>query len=167
MPLNFVSVVAPVAQLDRASDYGSEGLGFESLRACHFFVWNIDMIYGIGVDIVEVARIQKSIEKFGDKFLQKIFLEEEISFCQCKPNPAIHFAARFAAKEAFSKALGTGFSDGVSPNQVEVVKSENGKVDIALHFETKKKCESLGIKKINLSISHEKETAIAFVVAEL
>ena len=155
-----------MAQLDRASDYGSEGLGFESLRACHFFVRNIDMIYGIGVDIVEVSRIQKSIEKFGDKFLQKIFLEEEVNFCQSKPNPAMHFAARFAAKEALSKALGTGFCDEVSPNQIEVVRSENGRVDITLHSETKKKCESLGIKKLNLSISHEKETAVAFVVAE-
>ncbi len=125
------------------------------------------MIYGIGIDIVKVARLDNTINKLGEKFLQKVFLPEEVSYCQSKPYPAIHFAARFAAKEALSKAIKTGFTQGVCPKQIEIVKAKNGNVSLKLHGITKKICAELAIKHLHLSISHEKEMAIAQVLAEI
>jgi len=124
------------------------------------------MIFGIGVDIVKVPRIEKSITKLGEKFLQKIFTSAEISYCQSKAYPAIHFAARFAAKEALSKAIKTGFTQGVCPAQIEVSKEESGNVCLELHGQTKDICAALKIKRLHLSISHEKEMAVAQVIAE-
>ncbi len=124
------------------------------------------VIFGIGIDIVKISRIENSISSLGDKFLQKIFTPAEISYCQTKSFPAIHFAARFAAKEAFSKAIKTGFSQGVIPKQIEVAKTENDCPYLILHGKTKEICDALGVKNLHLSISHEKEIALAQVVAE-
>ncbi len=125
------------------------------------------MIYGIGIDIVNIARIDRSIHKYGKTFLQKVFVPEEISYCQSKAHPAMHFAARFAAKEALSKAIKTGFSQGVCPKEIEVVKAESGQVSIRLHKKTKEVCKKLAIKNFHLSVSHEKEVAVAQVLAEI
>ncbi len=125
------------------------------------------MIFGVGVDILKVARLEESINKLGEKFLEKIFTPAEICYCQSKSCPAIHFAARFAAKEALSKAIKTGFAQGVCPQQIEVTKNDLGSVCLQLHGQTKEVCERLQIKRLHLSLSHEKDFAIAQVTAEI
>ena len=121
------------------------------------------MIIGVGVDIVQVDRIQKNIEK--QKFIDKVYTEKEKEYLtkrQLNPQTA---AGLFAAKEALSKTLGTGIS-GFSITDIEIVKDEFNKPEILLHNNALKISKDKGIDKINISISHEKDYAIAFAVAE-
>ncbi len=121
------------------------------------------MIIGVGVDIVQVDRIQKNIEK--QKFIDKVYTEKEKEYLtkrQLNPQTA---AGLFAAKEAVSKTLGTGIS-GFSITDIEIVKDEFNKPEILLHNNALKISKDKGIDKINISISHEKDYAIAFAVAE-
>lgn len=113
------------------------------------------MIKGIGIDIVEIKRIQKLIKQYGDRFLTRTFTEKEIQYCQCKPEPAQHYAGRFAVKEALIKALGKP----LVLNQIEIDKGPR----IKLNGEAKK---IVGDKKIHLSISHDNEYAVGQVVVE-
>ena|ERR1035437_9892258 len=122
------------------------------------------MIIGIGTDLAEVTRISKSIEKKG--FKEKVFSKLEINYCEKKANSAESFAARFAAKEAFFKALGTGLRGGMAFNEVEVVNDEKGKPSIHILGTTAETIKKRGIKTIHVSLSHTKETAIATVVLE-
>jgi holo-[acyl-carrier protein] synthase len=120
-------------------------------------------IYGIGTDIVSVSRIQKSLK--NRKLLERLFSKTEISRCTKLTNSNNCFAKRFAAKEAFSKALGTGFSNGINFNEIVVMNEKNGKPLIKLKGKTmsiiKKKLKKK--IKINLSLSDEKKYALAFV----
>ena len=120
-------------------------------------------LYGIGTDIVSVSRIQKSVK--NRKFLERLFSKTEISRCSKLTNSNNCFAKRFAAKEAFSKALGTGFSNGINFNEIVVMNEKNGKPLIKLKGKTmsiiKKKLKKK--IKINLSLSDEKKYALAFV----
>jgi holo-[acyl-carrier protein] synthase len=116
------------------------------------------MLEGLGVDIVEVGRIEKALKKWGDRFLQRVFTQREREYCSRKAHPQQSLAARFAAKEAVLKAIGTGLSGGVSWTDVEVVNAENGKPEIRLGQTLLKK---IGNKKVLISISHTKEWAIA------
>ena len=120
-------------------------------------------IYGIGTDIVSVSRIQKSLK--NKKLLERLFSKTEISRCTKLTNSNNCFAKRFAAKEAFSKALGTGFSNGINFNEIVVMNEKNGKPLIKLKGKTmsiiKKKLKKK--IKINLSLSDEKKYAVAFV----
>ena len=121
-------------------------------------------IYGIGIDIVQIDRIGLSIDKHGDNFAKKILHENELrKFSQLK-NKERFLAKRFAAKEAFAKALGTGIVEGVTFPRIEVSNDEQGKPEIILHEITKKKVAMLGVRTIFLSISDEKEYAVAQVV---
>ena len=122
------------------------------------------MIIGIGTDIVEVARIAKSIEKTS--FKEKIFSKIEIIYCETKKNKAESFAARFAAKEAFFKALGTGWRGGMAFNEVEIKNDELGKPTLNVLGKTAKIIAKNKIKTIHVSLSHTKETAMAMVVLE-
>ncbi len=124
-------------------------------------------IYGIGTDIVEVNRIKKSIKK--KLFIQKIFSKEEILKCKKIKNPSNCFAKRFAAKEAFSKALGTGISKGINFNDIIVLNEKNGKPFIKLLNKTKKIVEKKIRKKfkISLSLTDEKKYAVAFVTISI
>jgi holo-[acyl-carrier protein] synthase len=124
------------------------------------------MIYGIGVDIVEISRMEKVIERWGERFLRRVFTEGEIAFCQKKGRPAARFALRFAAKEAFAKALGSGFRDGLGFRQIEVKRDSNGRPILGLHGRGKKMCEGRGIAKSHLSLSDDGRYAIAMVVLE-
>ncbi len=121
-------------------------------------------LLGIGTDIVEIARIAKSIEKKG--FKEKVFSKIEIDYCETKKNKAESFAARFAAKEAFFKALGTGWRDGMAFNEVETRNDALGKPSLHILGKTAKIISKKNIKTIHLSLSHAKETAIAMVVLE-
>jgi holo-[acyl-carrier protein] synthase len=124
------------------------------------------MIYGIGIDIVEVSRIQKALERWGDRFLKRIFTQTEIEYCQHKVHEASRFALRFAAKEAFSKALGSGFRNGLSFRHIEVVRKQNGPPQLTFYRRAKELCQQHGIKSSFLSLADEGKYAIAVVVLE-
>ena len=123
------------------------------------------MIVGIGIDIVDNRRIENLIKKYGERFLNKVYTKAEISYCQQKKNSAPSFAARFAAKEAVLKALGTGMRKN-SWQDIEVLNNELGKPAVNLSAKTKKKAEELKVSSIFISISHEKEYSIAQIVME-
>lgn len=108
----------------------------------------------VGIDIVSVYRIEKAIIT-NEKFLHKVYTENEIKYCESKKNKYQSYAARFAAKEAFAKAIGKGFKEGLSFKDIEVLNDENGKPYI-----------NYKNKKIKLSISHEKDYAIAMILLE-
>jgi len=124
------------------------------------------VIYGIGVDIAEISRFQISYERFGDRLLQKILtLDEEKQFRFSK-NQARFLAMRFAAKEATSKALGTGFKQGVAPRQIGVVHAKSGKPDLTVYGRTYEIFQKEGIINSHLSLSDDAGLAIAYVVLE-
>jgi holo-[acyl-carrier protein] synthase len=123
------------------------------------------MIVGIGTDIIEVARIEKLLAK-QTRFQKRIFTEIEIAYCESKKNRAQNYAARFAAKEAFLKAIGTGWRGGVAFKEIEVVNNERGKPEIFLSGTAREFADNLGISNIQVSLSHLKDFAIAVVMAE-
>jgi len=124
------------------------------------------MIVGTGIDIAEVPRIRQSIARFGDRFLQRIYTAGEIRYCDSKANRVERYAARFAAKEAAMKALGTGWSHGVRWRDCEVVRQPGGRPTIAFHGRAGDIAAKLGVKNAALSLSHTAEQAIAQVILE-
>ncbi|AMR34260.1 ACP synthase [Mucilaginibacter sp. PAMC 26640] len=123
------------------------------------------MIAGIGIDIVEVERLAEKINK-GDSFRDLVFSVNEITYCEAKTNKFEHYAARFAAKEAFFKAIGTGWLKGTSFNQVEVVNDEYGKPSIELLDETSVTIGAMQFSNILVSLTHIKSAASAVVIIE-
>jgi len=123
------------------------------------------MIIGIGTDIIEVIRIERLLTK-QKRFQARIFTEKEIAYCESKKNKAQNYAARFAAKEAFLKAIGTGWRKGIAFKEIEVVNNEQGKPELFLSGTAKEYTDNLGITNIQLSLSHLKDLAIAVVTAE-
>jgi holo-[acyl-carrier protein] synthase len=121
------------------------------------------MIEGIGVDIVEVERMKKTIEEYGDVFLQKVFTPTELTYSRSKKNVHHHLAARFAAKEAFSKAFATGWSGPFRWRDVEVSNDALGKPAITLYGEMRKQ---VGDSQILVSISHSDRAVVAVVLIE-
>lgn len=115
-----------------------------------------------GIDLVEVARIAKTIEQYGNRFLTRVFTEEELHHCR---GQAPQLAARFAAKEAVSKALGTGF-DGIAWRDIEIVTEASGKPTVRLRGRAAQRAAQLNLDHFALSLSHTREHAIALVVAE-
>lgn len=124
------------------------------------------MIVGTGIDIAEVRRIEQAIERFGERFLQRIFTAGEIRYCDSKANRVERYAARFAAKEAAMKALGTGWNHGVRWRDCEVVRAPGGRPTMTFHGKAGEFAARLGAKNIALSLSHTAEQAIAFVILE-
>jgi holo-[acyl-carrier protein] synthase len=124
------------------------------------------MIVGTGIDITEVPRIAQSIQRFGDRFLHRVFTEGEIRYCDSKANRAERFAARFAAKEAGMKAIGTGWSHGVRWRDIEVCRQPGGRPTIAFHGKAAEFAVKLGVAHVALSLSHTPEMAIAQVILE-
>jgi len=117
----------------------------------------------IGVDLCDVERLARIIDQQGDRFLKKVFTQNEIKYCQPKHSKSQCFAARFAAKEALLKALGTGLRDGLNWKDMEVINDPLGKP----YFELYNKCADLLDKKnVLLSLSHTDNMAIAFVIIE-
>ncbi len=123
------------------------------------------MIKGTGADIIAIDRIKKAITK-DSKFTEKIFSLDEKEYCNSKLKKEIHFAGRFAAKEAFFKALGTGWRDGMKWTEINVVNDDLGKPEIQITGKTLEIFLEKGMKVISLSISHTKEFAVAFVIIE-
>lgn len=123
------------------------------------------MIYGLGTDIVEVSRLGKKLQD-NEALKRKTFSEAEIAYCEGKKKWAEHFAARFAAKEAFFKALGTGWIGQCKITDVEVINEENGNPNIRLSGQAIDVIKAAGVQKIHLSLSHVAETAIAVVILE-
>ena len=121
------------------------------------------MIIGIGTDIIEVERVEKAITQ--EAFKKKIFTEREVAYCESQKKGE-SFAARFAAKEAFFKALGTGWRDGMGITEVEILNDSLGKPEIHLTGKAKEVFEQKGGTHIHLSLSHIKSQAIAFVILE-
>ena len=115
----------------------------------------------VGIDIIEISRVAATLKRFGERFLQRIYTTSEIAYCRGR---APQLAARFAAKEATMKALGTG-TRGVGWREVEVTRKRSGEPGITLHGRAVKRAEFLGIDRIALSISHSREYAVASVVS--
>lgn len=124
------------------------------------------MIVGTGVDIAEVSRIRESVERFGERFLRRVFTEGEISYCQPKANRYESYAARFAAKEAGMKALGTGWNHGVRWRDVEVVRPKGQRPTIQFHGQAAVFASKLGTTNVALSITHTRDQALAHVILE-
>jgi holo-[acyl-carrier protein] synthase len=124
------------------------------------------MILGTGIDIIEVERIRASLEKFGERFGQRILLPDEIAYCLSHKNPAPFVAARFAAKEAISKAFGTGIGAQLGWRDMEICKKESGEPFVVLHGNGKKLFETRGAKRLLVSLSHTENYAAATAVLE-
>ena len=124
------------------------------------------MIYGTGIDLVENHRIEKIIQKWGEKFLSRVFTDREIAYCSRHAHASIHYGARFAAKESFLKALGIGLGAGVQLKEIEVIHSESGKPVFILHGAAKERIETEEISEIHLSLTHTEKFASAFVLLE-
>ena len=125
------------------------------------------MVVGIGTDITEVKRIACSIERHGDRFLTRIYTAGEIAYCLGRQkSSAESFAARFAAKEAGAKALGTGISRGVSWKELEVVRAPGHPPQLELSGRAAARAKQLGVTRISLSLTHTSETALAVVIME-
>jgi holo-[acyl-carrier protein] synthase len=124
------------------------------------------MIVGTGIDIAEVGRIAAAIERFGERFLHRIFTTAEIRYCESKANRIERYAARFAAKEAAMKAIGTGWKHGVAWKDVEVRREPGGRPTISFTGKAGEFAARLGVKRASLSLTHTKEHAMASVILE-
>jgi holo-[acyl-carrier protein] synthase len=124
------------------------------------------MLLGLGTDLIETRRVEQSIDRFGDRFLERIFSPGEIAYCKRKKNAAESFAARFAAKEAGAKALGTGISRGVTWKDFEVKRETSGRPSLHLSGRAAELAAAIGVKRIQLSLTHSRDLAMAVVVVE-
>jgi len=122
------------------------------------------MILGHGIDICDVHRIQLAIEKSESSMLKKVFTQREINYCEDKKTKFQSYSARFAVKEAFIKALGTGWSDGITWTDIETINDANGKPSVVLYEKAKEKFESFGYTNILVSISHTKDNVVASII---
>ena len=121
------------------------------------------MIAGIGVDIIKIERIKTAVDRWGERFMDRVFTDGEKKYSFGKYNPYPHLAARFAYKEAFVKALGTGFKSGLRWRDIELMRDGNGKPEAKLHGVVKEMADNQNIKDIMVSISHDTDYAIAYV----
>jgi holo-[acyl-carrier protein] synthase len=123
-------------------------------------------IIGIGIDLVDCARIENSIGRFGDRFLKRIFTAGEIAYCQSMKFPGRHFAARFAAKEALSKAFGTGIGKSMGWRDLDVQKKESGEPFVVLSGGAEQMARERGIAKVWISLSHTDTSGMATIILE-
>ena len=124
------------------------------------------MIIGNGIDLCEVSRIRQSIERFGEKFTQRVFTPKEIAYVERKANKFERYAARFAAKEAGMKAIGTGWRHGIRWQDFEVTNLASGKPTLAFHGVAAEVARRLGVKNVSLSMTHTSEMAMAMLILE-
>lgn len=124
------------------------------------------MVVGVGTDMIEIARIAESIDRYGERFLRRIFTPGETEYCRRKKNAAESFAARFAAKEAAAKALGTGISRGVNWLEMEVVREPSGRPTLQLFGRAAAIAAQLGVARVSLSLTHSRDLSLAVVVME-
>jgi holo-[acyl-carrier protein] synthase len=124
------------------------------------------MVIGVGTDLMEIARIAHSVDRFGERFLRRVFTPREIEYCRRKKNAAESLAARFAAKEAGAKALGTGISRGVGWLELEVTRAPGERPILDLTGRAAARARSLGVAHISLSLTHSRDVALAVVIME-
>jgi holo-[acyl-carrier protein] synthase len=124
------------------------------------------MIIAIGIDSVEISRVQEVIARRGHRFCARVFTEEESRYCESVGSKFASYAARFAAKEAVMKALGTGWASGIAFRDIEVIRNEAGSPSIRLDGKALERFERLGAKRLHLSITHSRDLAIAQVILE-
>ena len=124
------------------------------------------MVIGLGIDIVSAERIKHSLDRYGDRFIHRIYCSGEIEYCRTRKEPHLHYAARFAAKEALVKALGTGFRFGIKHTDIDIKLDELGKPDLVLYHTTASIAQQKGISHFSVSLSHNDEQATAIVIAE-
>jgi holo-[acyl-carrier protein] synthase len=125
------------------------------------------VIYGIGIDLVKIPRMAAALERYGDRFLNRVFTAGEIAYCREKRWAAAGLALRFAAKEAFSKALGVGLRrDGIRWREVEVVPNPRGKPELRVSGRAAELCAAAGITAMHLSLTDEDDRALAVVILE-
>lgn len=124
------------------------------------------MIAGIGVDIVDVSRVAKLVERYGDRFVRRVFTEAEAAYAAGSGNPAERLSGRFAVKEAVMKALGTGKSQGILWRDVETVRGPFGKPVVHLHGQAVRWMKQRGAEAVHVSITHDGGKAVAFVIME-
>lgn len=123
------------------------------------------MIFGIGTDIIEVARVEKLIAR-GRQYLDTIYTVAEVEYCEARARKSEHYAVRYAAKEATLKALGVGWRGGLSFSDIEVVNDELGKPRVVVHGKTKEIFDRNQISQTSISLSHGRESAIAVIILE-
>jgi holo-[acyl-carrier protein] synthase len=121
-------------------------------------------IIGVGMDIVETKRIAESIERFGDRFLHRVFLEGEVAYSRSMKSPHLHLAARFAAKEAISKAFGTGIGHEMGWRDLEIVREPGGAPRVVLHGRAEAYAKARGVQAVQVSLSHTAEYGAASAV---
>ena len=124
------------------------------------------MIVGLGIDIAEIDRIETAIKRHGAPFLERLYTPQEVAYCERHRNKFERYAARFAAKEAAMKALGTGWSAGVRWRDIEVIRAASGKPSLLLQGQAQSVAEKLGVKNIALTITHSGNMALAEVIFE-
>ena len=124
------------------------------------------MIVAIGIDLVEIARIEEVFARRGDRFRARVFTDDEINYCEHRASKFASYAARFAAKEATMKALGTGWSDGVGWMDIEVVSGPNGAPALQLHRRALERLREIGATKAHVSLTHSGSLAMAEVLLE-
>jgi holo-[acyl-carrier protein] synthase len=124
------------------------------------------MILGVGIDLIEVARIASSFEKFGEQFVNRILLPDEIAYCLSHRKPAPFLAARFAAKEAISKAFGTGIGAALGWQDMEIRRKESGEPFVVLHGKGRDLFEARGAKSLHISLTHTENYAVATAILE-
>lgn len=124
------------------------------------------MIFGTGIDIIKIDRIEKVVERWGDRFIDRVFTPDEKVFCLKRIKPYSAFALRFAAKEAFSKALGTGMRQGVAWRDIEVFHYKSGKPGLNIYGQSLNLCEKENISGFHVSLSDEEGYGVAMVILE-
>jgi holo-[acyl-carrier protein] synthase len=124
------------------------------------------LILGVGIDLLETHRMRRAIGRRGDRFVDRVFTRGEAVYCRRHRDPAQPFAARFAAKEAFLKALGTGWAEGISWREVEVVREAEDPPSLRLSGRAAELTRRAGVERVHLSLTHLAETAAAVVVLE-
>ena len=124
------------------------------------------MIIAIGIDIIEIARVEEVFSRQGERFRKRVFTEAEVNYCERRASRMSSYAARFAAKEAAMKALGTGWSDGVRWRDIEVVRGEKGAPAMHLHGRALERLHEIGARRAHLSLTHSEQIAMAQVILE-
>lgn len=123
------------------------------------------MIRGLGTDIVEIVRVGEMLDRHGERFLERVFTEEEVAYCQQRKAYLQHFAGRWAAKEAVMKSLGTGWSRGVGFREIEVCSLSSGQPSVTLHGDARETADRVGVSDVLITISHCRAYATATAVA--
>jgi holo-[acyl-carrier protein] synthase len=124
------------------------------------------MIFGVGIDLVNIPRMETVLERWGERFVKRVFTEQEAEICRQRANPAASFALRFAAKEAFSKALGLGMRRGIRWRDIEVYHLPGGRPTLKLRGKSSELCRGRGIARLHLSLSDEGSYGAAVVILE-